>query len=134
MRKLTDEDLQILVVDKGSAEKDDEIQLYEAVYQGLNLPLELSTESFAADLVEIIERKIERQSLIKHYFAIAIVIITGVTLLIIGTAILDRHILSELTLLLDKHILSFLLALMLFLAIEFLNKINLIKQGKSYRH
>ena len=67
MRKLTEEDLRILLNADSSPDHDYEIKLYESVYKGLNTVPDIEVENLVSDVVKAIEHKLEWQSLLKFY-------------------------------------------------------------------
>jgi|GEM_PF-1380023 len=128
MRKLIDEDLRILLNDDSSIDHDYEVKLYEVVYRGLNSPPEITTEDLASDVIKAIEYKLEWQSFLKHYAVASLIIISGIAILIMGIAAVDKNMVVKLVALLDKYKLVCLFALMFFCGIEVMDKLFSIKQ------
>jgi hypothetical protein len=132
MRKLTDEDLKILLNDVSiSTNHDDEIKLYEAVYNGLNSLPKVEVEGLAFDVVKAIEHKLEWQSLLKFYVVAAVIVLVGIASLVAGISIVDKNLILKLIVVLDKYKLICLFTLISCIGINILDKLLSERQHQS---
>ena len=128
MRKLTEEDLRILLNADSSPDHDYEIKLYESVYKGLNTVPDIEVENLVSDVVKAIEHKLEWQSLLKFYAVGGLIIFFGIAFLVAGVSMVDKNLILKLALVLGQYKLICLFALMSFLIISVVDKLLSFKQ------
>ena len=128
MRKLTEEDLRILLNADSSPDHDYEIKLYESVYKGLNTVPDIEVENLVSDVVKAIEHKLEWQSLLKFYAVGGLIIFFGIAFLVAGVSMVDKNLILKLALVLGQYKLICLFASMSFLIISVVDKLLLFKQ------
>jgi len=131
MRKLIDEDLKILLNDDSALDHDYEVELYEAVYSGLNSPLKIEVTDLASDVVKAIEHKLEWQSFLKFYATAALVIVFSIAILVTGISAVDKNLIVKLLMLLNNSKMIYLFTLMFFLGIQVTDKLLSFKQLQS---
>jgi hypothetical protein len=128
MRKLTEEDLIILLNADSSPDHDYEIKLYESVYKGLNTVPDIEVENLVSDVVKAIEHNLEWQSLLKFYAVGGLIIFFGIAFLVAGVSMVDKNLILKLALVLGQYKLICLFASMSFLIISVVDKLLLFKQ------
>ena len=128
MRKLTEEDLRILLNADSSPDHDYEIKLYESVYKGLNTVPDIEVENLVSDVVKAIEHKLEWQSLLKFYAVGGLIIFFGIAFLVAGVSMVDKNLVVKLAVVVDQYKLICLFALMSFLIISVVDKLLSFKQ------
>jgi len=128
MKKLTEEDLRILLNVDSSPDDDYEIKLYESVYKGLNTVPDIEVENLVSDVVKAIEHKLEWQSLLKFYAVGALIIFFGIAFLVAGVSMVDKNLVVKLAVVLDKYKLICLFTLISLLGISVIEKLFSFKQ------
>jgi len=128
MRKLTEEDLRILLNADSSPDHDYEIKLYESVYKGLNTVPDIEVENLVSDVVKAIEHKLEWQSLLKFYAVGGLIIFFGIAFLVAGVSMVDKNLVVKFAVVLGQYKLICLFALMSFLIISVVDKLLSFKQ------
>ena len=128
MRKLTEEDLRILLNADSSPDHDYEIKLYESVYKGLNTVPDIEVENLVSDVVKAIEHNLEWQSLLKFYAVGGLIIFFGIAFLVAGVSMVDKNLILKLALVLGQYKLICLFASMSFLIISVVDKLLSFKQ------
>ena len=131
MRKLTEEDLIILLNADSSPDHDYEIKLYESVYKGLNTVPDIEVENLVSDVVKAIEHKLEWQSFLKFYATAALVIVFSIAILVTGISAVDKNLIVKLLMLLNNSKMIYLFTLMFFLGIQVTDKLLSFKQLQS---
>ena len=128
MRKLTEEDLRILLNADSSPDHDYEIKLYESVYKGLNTVPDIEVKNLVSDVVKAIEHKLEWQSLLKFYAVGGLIIFFGIAFLVAGVSMVDKNLVVKFAVVLGQYKLICLFALMSFLIISVVDKLLSFKQ------
>ncbi|RZK63938.1 MAG: hypothetical protein EOO85_30450 [Pedobacter sp.] len=128
MRKLTEEDLRILLNADSSPDHDYEIKLYESVYKGLNSLPKVEVENVVSGVVKAIEHKLEWQSLLKFYAVGGLIIFFGIAFLVAGVSMVDKNLVVKFAVVLGQYKLICLFALMSFLIISVVDKLLSFKQ------